>query len=297
VPEIPLALALAAGMLAAVNPCGFALLPAYLSVLIVGDQSGGRAAQIGRAGALTAAMTLGFAAVFGMFGLLTAPVADAVARDLPWVSIAVGVILAVLGVLLIAGRQLPAMLPKLGRGPTVTRRVGSMALFGAAYAMASLGCTIGPFLAVVVAAFRAGSIVDGVGLFLAYALGMGLVVGAIALAVALARVSFVRGMRRAAPVLNRIAGGLMALAGFYVAWYGWYELRVLRGGDSDDAVVDAAAHVQSALSNALDRAGPATVAIAALLLLATATLVGRRRIRARAAADPDPSTGPSTNPD
>jgi cytochrome c-type biogenesis protein len=288
--DVSYALAVSAGMLAAVNPCGFALLPAYLSVLVVGDDGDGRAAQIRRAVALTAAMTLGFAAVFGVFGLLTAPVADAVARKLPWVSIALGVILILLGMLLLAGREPPSVLPKLGRGPVLTRRVGSMALFGAAYAIASLGCTIGPFLAVVVAGFRVGSIVDGMGLFLAYALGMGLVVGAVALAVALARVSFVRGLRRAAPVVNRIAGGLMVVAGLYVAWYGWYEVRVLRGGDPDDAVVDAAAHVQSALSNTVDGAGPVTVAVVALVLLAAAILVGRRRVRARAAADRDPST-------
>jgi len=290
--DVPYALAVSAGMLAAVNPCGFALLPAYLSVLIVGDQDGAsRGAQIGRAGALTAAMTLGFAAVFGVFGLLTAPVADAVARNLPWVSIALGVVLVLLGGLLVAGRQLPAVLPKLSRGPAVTHRVGSMALFGAAYAIASLGCTIGPFLAVVVAAFRVGSIADGVGLFLAYALGMALIVGAVALAVALARVSFVRGLRRAAPVVNRIGGGLMVVAGLYVAWYGWYEVRVLRGGDPDDAVVDTAAHVQSALSNAVERAGLATVAIAVLLLLAAAALVGRWRIRVRRPRGADGGAG------
>ena len=32
----PLLLALTAGMLGAVNPCGFALLPAYLSLLVAG---------------------------------------------------------------------------------------------------------------------------------------------------------------------------------------------------------------------------------------------------------------------
>ncbi len=64
-------------MLAAVNPCGFALLPAYLTLLVVGDRVdssfAGRLAAIGRALALTAAMTVGFVAVFGVFGLLAAP--------------------------------------------------------------------------------------------------------------------------------------------------------------------------------------------------------------------------------
>ena len=49
-----LALAVAAGMLAAVNPCGFALLPAYLSVLVLGDDSPGPGRAVARALWLTA---------------------------------------------------------------------------------------------------------------------------------------------------------------------------------------------------------------------------------------------------
>ncbi|WP_157630647.1 hypothetical protein [Kribbella catacumbae] len=41
------------------------------------------------------------------------------------------------------------------------RRVEA-SLFGLAYALASLGCTIGPFLVNVVATFRTGSTVEGV---------------------------------------------------------------------------------------------------------------------------------------
>ena len=88
--DVPYALALSAGMLAAVNPCGFALLPAYLSFLSSTTRAAAGRRQIGRASPLTAAMTLGFVAVFGVFGLLAAPAADAVARHLPWVSIASG---------------------------------------------------------------------------------------------------------------------------------------------------------------------------------------------------------------
>jgi cytochrome c-type biogenesis protein len=82
---------LTAGILAAVNPCGFALLPAYLSLLVVGDREQAsetnRLTAVIRALALTGAMALGFVGVFGTFGLLTAPVADFAARNLPWLSI------------------------------------------------------------------------------------------------------------------------------------------------------------------------------------------------------------------
>ncbi|PZG18123.1 cytochrome C biogenesis protein [Micromonospora craterilacus] len=282
--DAPYALALAAGLLAAVNPCGFALLPAYLSFLVLdGSDGGGRSRAVGRALLLTAAMTVGFVAVFGVFGLLAAPAADVIARHLPWVSVAIGLVLVALGGVLLAGRQLPTVGPKLGTGPEVTRRFGSMALFGASYAVASLGCTIGPFLAVVVTGFRSGSVAAGVGLFVAYAIGMALVVGAVALAVALAKMSLVRGLRRAAPLISRAAGALLIVAGGYVAWYGWYEIRVFRGGTGTDPIVDAAATIQAAVAGWLGRVGPSTVAIAfAVLLVATATaaaLLRHRRAR------------------
>lgn len=95
--EIRFALALAAGMLAAVNPCGFALLPAYLSLLVVGDDSPSRKVAVGRAIAATVAMTAGFAAVFGLFGLAIAPAAGQVQQHLPWFTIVLGLTLLAAG--------------------------------------------------------------------------------------------------------------------------------------------------------------------------------------------------------
>src|SRR5262249_58784829 len=116
-----------------------------------------------------------------------------------------------------AGRSLPALRLPTATGPKVTRTMASMATFGAAYAVASLSCTIGPFLAIVVTSFRAGSPAQGVGLFLAYAGGMGLAVAAAALAVALAHDTLIRRLRRAAPVIARAGGLLLLAAGGYGA--------------------------------------------------------------------------------
>lgn len=91
-------LALSAGLLAAVNPCGFAMLPAYVSLLVTADRGGQSPrwpTRLGRALALTAAMTAGFVTVFGAFGLLAAPAADWIASRLPWVTVFVGLVLFV----------------------------------------------------------------------------------------------------------------------------------------------------------------------------------------------------------
>lgn len=280
--DLPLVLALTAGMLAAVNPCGFALLPAYLSLLVLGDDSPSRGAAVGRALAATAAMTLGFAAVFGLFGLVVAPVAGQVQQQLPWFTVVFGLLLVGAGVWLLAGRDLPTLLPKVRRAPGVSRSVLSMALFGGAYAVASLGCTIAPFLAIVVSAFRSGSAAGGLLLFGAYAAGMGAVVATAALAVALARHSTVGRLRRVGAVASRAGGGLLVLVGAYTAYYGWYEIRALSGGTQrTDPVIDGAVTVQRTIAGALQWTGVPVIAGTFAVLLAAALLLARRRSRSR----------------
>ena len=120
-----LGLALAAGMVAAFNPCGFAMLPAYLA-LVVGRQPGGERAAVARALAATAMMALGFLTVFGVFGLLTASVASTVQRYLPYVTVLIGVALVALGIWLVAGRSLGLPGPAAVSRWTPSEGLGSM---------------------------------------------------------------------------------------------------------------------------------------------------------------------------
>ena len=279
-PDGLLALALGAGMVAAINPCGFALLPAYLSLLVIGDSTGTRRSAVSRALTSTGAMTLGFVAVFGIFGLVIAPVAAGVQRYLPWVTVVLGCALLLLGIWLTAGRAMPTI-GWSPRGPKLTRRFVSMAGFGAAYAVASLTCTIAPFLAIVVASFRASSAWTGAALFVAYALGMGLMVGAAAVAVALARSSLVSRLQRAGGWVPRAAGVLMVVVGAYVAYYGWWELRVLAGGATDDPVVGAAGRLQAMLAAAVTALGPVWLVVILVALVGLALGVRSRTGRFR----------------
>jgi cytochrome c biogenesis protein CcdA len=279
-PDGLLALALGAGMVAAINPCGFALLPAYLSLLIIGDSTDSCRSAVGRALALTGAMTLGFVTVFGIFGLVVAPLAAGVQRYLPWVTVVLGCALLLLGGWLLAGRALPTI-GWSPQGPKLTRRFVSMTAFGAAYALASLTCTIAPFLAIVVSSFRATSAWTGAALFVAYALGMGLMVGVAAVAVALARSSLVSRLQRAGQWVPRIAGLLMVLVGAYVAYYGWWELRVLAGGATDDPVVGTASRLQASLAALVTALGPVWLLVLLAGLMGLALLARSRSLRSR----------------
>jgi cytochrome c biogenesis protein CcdA len=271
--------ALAAGLVAAFNPCGFAMLPAYLSLSVQGSgDAPGRATGLGRALGATVAMTAGFVLVFGTFGLLVAPLATAVQAHLPWVTVAIGIGLLVLGGWLLSGRELTLLLPRPGRGAP-TARIGSMVGYGVAYALASLSCTIGPFAAVTATAFRTGSTLAGVTAFVVYGLGMALVVGVFAVALALAGDALAMRARRLLPRINRITGALLVLVGLYVGYYGVFELRLSAGGDPDDPVVSAAARAQGTIVGWVDAIGlwPLVAVFAVLLVIGAALAVRARR--------------------
>lgn len=295
---LPLGLALVAGMVAVVNPCGFAMLPAYVSMLVIGQDQPGRMVAIRRALVFAGAMTAGFVAVFGLFGLLVTLASNvgAVQRYLPWFTVVLGVLLVGLGIWLLAGRELPGFRVVTVKRPKLSRSASSMAMYGVAYATASLSCTIAPFLATVVASFRAGSVAGGLAVFGAYALGMGLVIVALSLAVALAQTAVVSWLRRAGRIVPRLGGGLLVVAGVYVTYYGWYEIRVLRDGALDDPVIQAGESVQRWLVDgvALLGAGGMAALVGALLALSAGLTWWLRRRNRNVDAEPaadDPRSG------
>ncbi|SDJ77539.1 Cytochrome c biogenesis protein CcdA [Nonomuraea maritima] len=277
VAEAPLALALTAGMVAAFNPCGFAMLPAYLTLLI-NDQGAG---PLRRALVLSAAMTAGFVTVFGLFGSVVTVLAVSVGGQLPWATLVIGAILVGLGLWLLSGRELLLRLPGLATGRPTTSPL-SLYGYGVSYASASLSCTVGPFLAVVSAGLSGGGMAGGMAAFATYALGMGSVIAALSLAVAVARAAVVARLRRLLPYVSRTSGALLTLAGLYVLYYGWYELRVFAGADADDPIVGAATAVQAAVAGWVARLGPGWIGVVLVLMgLAALALRMARRSRAR----------------
>lgn len=274
-PQDLLGLAFAAGLVAALNPCGFAMLPAYLALVVRGSGSGGVPAALARALAATAAMTLGFLAIFGLFGLFTVSLASTVQRYVPFVTVGIGVVLVALGIWLACGRELALLGPSRVAGRVSgapTARLGSMFGYGVGYALASLSCTVGPFLAVTGAGLSGTSVLSRVGIYLAYAGGFALVVGALAVVVALAGSALTERIRRILPFVNRLGGVVLILVGLYVAYYGYYEVRLFNaGGDPADPVIAAAGRLQGAIAGWVHRHGwwPWVVVSAASIAIAS----------------------------
>jgi cytochrome c biogenesis protein CcdA len=288
-------LAFAAGLVAAVNPCGFAMLPAYL-VLVVraerADEPG--VAAVGRALMATAGMGLGFFTVFGLFGALTISAGATVQRYLPYAVVVIGIVLVALGIWLLLGRELTLLIPRYSGGRWApTARLGSMYGYGVSYAIASLSCTVGPFLAVTAAGLRSGSMIGSASVYLAYIAGLTLVVGVLAVAAAVANSAVVSRLRRILPYVNRISGALLVLVGLYVGYYAVYEIRLRDAkGPAVDTFLAGAGRVQGALAGWVHQHG-AWPWLLALAVVLAGVLVGALYRRVRPTALPEPAASAS----
>ncbi len=291
--DAELALAFSAGMVATVNPCGFALLPAYLSYFLGlegdgTDTDGPRRAPVTRALAVSAAVTLGFLVVFAIMGFAWSSVSGLVGRRLPYFTIVVGVGLVALGIAMLRGFEPVLRLPKLQVG-TEGRQLGSMFLYGVSYAVASLSCTIPIFIGIVSTTLERTSFLAGVATFVAYGLGMGLTLSILTIAVALARSGIVTRFRRVLPYVNRISGGLLIAAGAFVSYYAWVEIQELNSGRSS-SVVSWSRDLQSAMQRWVEDVGGARLAIGAAIIVAAAVAITwvARSGSADGSTEPDP---------
>jgi cytochrome c biogenesis protein CcdA len=105
---LPFGYSFGAGMVSTVNPCGFSMLPAYLSIYL-GERDDGAASRHfvrrgGKALLIGTAVTLGFTVLFSIFGVILWAGGYFLMQYLPWLGLLVGAVLACLGVLLLAGK-------------------------------------------------------------------------------------------------------------------------------------------------------------------------------------------------
>lgn len=277
--DAPLALGFTAGLLAVVNPCGFAMLPAYLSYFVLGvdepEQELDTVTALRRALIVGLAVTAGFAALFAVTGFVVRNVTGRVLECSPWVSVVIGAALTVLGAALAAGRQVRLRIPRLDRGGQ-SGTPASMALYGASYGVVSLGCTLPTFLVYVAGTITRESLASGAAVFGAYALGFTTLLTALTIAVALARRSLVAAVRRVLPYVERASGALLVIAGVYVAYYGWYELHRL---GEPDPIIDRVTGFSADAQQLVQDIGIETVGIALgvpVAIAATAVLIRRR---------------------
>jgi cytochrome c biogenesis protein CcdA len=277
--DAPLAYAFGVGMVATVNPCGFAMLPAYLSFFLgLEEADDDTRGSVVHALIIGATVTAGFLLVFGTLGILLDGALSSLQDWLPWVTIVLGALLVLLGAALLTGRSVTLRIPtprQRGDGSQLL----SVFVFGVSYALVSLSCTIPLFIAAVAPSFTDANFASGVAAFLAYGLGMGVVLIALTVALALAKHSLVRNLRKVLPYVYKVSGVLLVLAGLYVAYYGWYELRVRTGETSGGGAAQVVFDWNASISNWVQQVGPVRLGIllAAGVGVVVALTMGTRR--------------------
>ena len=219
------------GLVAAVNPCGFILLPTYLMYFlgVSGGAPGTQKASIARALKVSAAVSSGFLAVFLAIGFLSVPLRSTISANSKYVTGFIAIGLIVLGTAMLFGYKLPFMTPQIESGKK-DQTVKSMFVYGVAYAVASIGCTIGLFLATVFSARPDETFIDSVANMVAYGAGMALLVSALTVGFAFANTTLLKFLRNAMQYVDKIAAAFVVLSGLYLAWY-FYWVDLDNGGD------------------------------------------------------------------
>lgn len=277
------AFAFAAGALSTVNPCGFAVLPAFLAYYLGQTADAGPLplpVRLARGVAAGAALSAGFAAVFTLAGLLLAAGLRLIIGVIPWIAVAVGAALIALGLMLLAGRKVGLAVNANGLAGR-DRSVRGLVLFGAAYALASLSCTLAVLLAVVGQALAAADVVAVIAVFAAYSLGAASVLVLLTVSAAVASGAMARVVRRALPYVGRVSGAFLVLSGVYLLAY-W--LPQLAGRREGTAVSRAGGAVAGSVTDWLQGHTTLVASVAAAVVLVTvaAAVAGRRRSRSDA---------------
>ncbi len=230
---LPLGFAFVAGMASAVNPCGFAMLPAYLGLYLgsEGQAEDNRTPLRVLANAFLVGLTVtaGFVLLFGAIGMAIDQGIRSIVQVFPWVGFSIGVILALVGSWILGGGKLYVSFA--GRAASHVgnpNQVGVRGyfLFGLSYGLASLGCSLPIFLTVVFTTQAASHVLQALGQFMLYALGMGLVILVLTISMALFKRAVVTGLRKALPFFQPFSAVFMIAAGSYLAYY-WLTIGEL----------------------------------------------------------------------
>lgn len=220
---LPVGYAFGAGMVASVNPCGFFLLPSYISYNLGTEEAGFYEAsawsRLSKALKLGLFATAGFIVVFAVAGSLISAGGQWLVRVFPFAGVAIGVVMLFLGLyLLITHRTLGIMAAS---RVTVSRERNSrnVFMFGIAYAIGSLSCTLPIFLVVVGGSLASQGLVASFSQFVSYALGMGAILVAVTIGSAMFQGSVAKSLRQLMPYVHRISALFLVAAGAYLIYY------------------------------------------------------------------------------
>ncbi|MBI4306992.1 MAG: cytochrome c biogenesis protein CcdA [Chloroflexi bacterium] len=228
---LPVGYAFAAGMVASVNPCGFFMLPSFVSYQL-GAEEGvtarhGMIPRLGGALLLGAVATLGFVVVFAAIGAVIGAGGTWLVTVFPYAGLSIGIAMIGLGMWMLVTRRSIGIMAASQATVAPGRGLRNVFLFGVGYAAGSLSCTLPIFLVVVGTTFATGGLAASFANFIGYALGMGTILVAVTLGTVLFRGGVAKALRGALPHVHRASALFLLGAGAYLMWYWLVYARFL----------------------------------------------------------------------
>lgn len=226
---LPVGYAFAAGMVASVNPCGALMLPSYIFFqLSVDDEAETSSVErVLKALRLAIAATAGFAVIFGLVGVVVSFGGRWLTDFFPYAGLVIGLAMVGVGIWLLVSHRSLGILAASRVAIAPKRSLSNMFLFGIAYAVSSLSCTLPIFLVVVGTALTAGNWIVSLAQFMGYALGMGAVIAVVTVGASLFRHAVERWLRRLIPHVHRVSALFLIGAGLYLIYYWVFEVGLL----------------------------------------------------------------------
>jgi len=268
-------LSFGSGLLAAVNPCGFVLLPTYLMYFLgVSGRPGTQRATVRRALLVSAALSTGFMTVFVIVGGISRLFTNWLNQNAKYVGLLIGLALVILGIAMLFGYRLPFSTPKLETGKR-DQTIASMYVFGLAYAIASIGCTIGPFSATVLGTIDTDGFFQGIVAIVLYGVAMSLLITTLTVTLALAQGGLLKSLRTGMKYVETASAIVMILSGLYLSWYWFNDIR----NKYDDDLTGRVLNWQERIAQYIDDNRLVLAIVFAIIvgIALTYTLVSRRR--------------------
>jgi cytochrome c-type biogenesis protein len=255
------------GVMAAVNPCGFVLLPTYLlyylgTELNRGDES--RSTTLRRGLSVGTAVSSGFVGLFIVVGVISRAFTTVIRDNAKYAALVIGVALVVMGIAMLRGWKPPIAQPDVSIQRK--RTFWNMFLFGIVYAVASIGCTIGLLTSVILGSIGRDGFVAGVISIALYGLGMGLLVISLTVALAFARVGLVSTVKKGFRWFDKVTAVFVILTGAYLSWY-WFAAITER---KSDAVMSRVEKWQTQVAEFLQDIGAVPLAVVFVLVVVAA---------------------------
>lgn len=207
------------GVLAFLAPCAVALLPGYIVGFISrnSNKSPNLSSRLGRGFKLAFLSILGILLIYSIAGAMIVLAAQVLKDYMKWITIGMGSILIVLGILMLLGRNISLSFDFQNSNPK-TEAIEAF-VFGVAYAIGALGCLFPLFLIVATQAMAAETWWEGSSYILAYFAGIsGMMILTILLTI-FAKGFLMKNLSRILPHMERVTAILLIIAGVYVIYY------------------------------------------------------------------------------